>query len=57
MQNLNGKIMSADIPVATIKDGVVVDKNDKLSPLFFNRGDDDANWLKGRAIDSQRAHS
>ena len=35
MQNLNGKIMSADIPVATIKDGVVVDKNDKLSPLFL----------------------
>ena len=57
MQNLNGKIMSADIPVATIKDGVVIDKNDKLAPLFFNRCDDVATWLKGRAIDSHRANS
>lgn len=34
MQSLNGKIMSADIPVATIKNGVVVDKNEKLAPYF-----------------------
>lgn len=57
MQNINGKIMSADIPVATIKNGIVVDKNDKLAPLFFNRCDDIATWLQGRAIDSHRANS
>lgn len=57
MQSLNGKIMSADIPVATIKNGVVVDKNEKLAPLFFNRCDDVSAWLKGRAIDSHRANS
>lgn len=57
MQSLNGKIMSADIPVVTIKNGVVVDKNEKLAPLFFNRCDDVSAWLKGRAIDSHRANS
>lgn len=57
MQSLNGKIMSADIPVATIKNGVVVDKNEKLAPLFFNRCEDVSAWLKGRAIDSHRANS
>ena len=57
MQSLNGKIMSADIPVATIKNGGVVDKNEKLAPLFFNRCDDFSAWLKGRAIDSHRANS
>lgn len=57
MQSLNGKIMSADIPVATIKNCVVVDKNEKLAPLFFNRCDDVSAWLKGRAIDSHRANS
>ena len=57
MQNLNGKILSADIPVVTIKNGVVVDKNEKLAPLFFNRCDDVFVWLKGRAIDSHRANS
>lgn len=57
MQSLNGKIMSTDIPVATIKNGVVVDKNEKLAPLFFNRCDNVSAWLKGRAIDSHRANS
>ena len=57
MQSLNGKIMSADIPVATIKNCVVVDKNEKLAPLFFNSFDDVYAWLKCRAIDSHRGSS
>lgn len=57
MRKLNGTIMSANIPVVKVTDGVVESKHSSLAPLFFNRSDDVYAWLESRAIDSHRTNS
>lgn len=57
MINISGQIMTADIPVVTIEDGIVTDVNKDLAPLYFLRSLDFTAWLEGRAIDSHRTNS
>ncbi|MDD4700009.1 MAG: hypothetical protein PHV07_07105 [Oscillospiraceae bacterium] len=57
MIKLNGTIMSANIPVATITNSIVTNMDNKLAPLFFKRCKDISQWLESRAIDSHRANS
>lgn len=57
MAELCGTILSGDIPVAEVRDGVVTVTNARLAPLYFRRSQDAGAWLSGRAIDSHRANS
>lgn len=57
MINISGQIMSADIPVVTIENGIVKDVNKELAPLYFLRSLDFTAWLESRAIDSHRTNS
>lgn len=55
--NINGTVMSADIPVAVVKNGMIADMNETLAPLYFRRCSDITMWLEGRAVDSHRTNS
>ena len=57
MLNISGQIMSADIPVVKIENGIVTDVNKELAPLYFLRSLDFTAWLESRAIDSHRTNS
>lgn len=57
MAELCGTILSGDIPVAEVRNGVVTVTNARLAPLYFRRSQDAGAWLSGRAIDSHRANS
>ena len=57
MQKLNGFIMSKDIPVVKVENGIASVINESLAPLFFARCSDVFAWLESRAIDSHRANS
>ena len=54
---LDGQIMSKDIAVATIKDGVITKSLAALLPLYLKLTGDVEGWLAGRAIDSHRTNS
>jgi hypothetical protein len=53
----NGHLMSGDIKVADIRDGIVMPVNEKLLPLHFKRNGSFKNWLMSRAIDIHRTNS
>ncbi len=57
MQSLNGFIMSKDIPVVKVENGIASIINEELAPLFFSRSCDVSAWLESRAIDSHRTNS
>lgn len=57
MLEISGQIMSADIPVVEIENGIVKSVNKELAPLFFLRSLDFTAWLESRAIDSHRTNS
>lgn len=57
MLQINGTIMSADVPVVEIKNGLVAKVNQKLCPLFFVYSQNFERWLEERAIDSHRTNS
>ena len=57
VQKLNGFIMSKDIPVVKVENGIASVINESLAPLFFARCSDVFAWLESRAIDSHRANS
>lgn len=56
-KNLTGSIMSADTKVATYENGNLIYINEKLCPLIIKRTNSVSNFLKGRAIDSNRTNS
>ena len=57
MLEISGQIMSTDIPVVEIENGIVKSVNKELAPLFFLRSLDFTAWLESRAIDSHRTNS
>lgn len=57
MINISGWVMSKDIPVVRIEDGIVTSVDSKLSPLYFLYFKDFTTWLDRRAIDSHRTNS
>lgn len=57
MQNITGTLMSGDYPVATIKNGTIMEANETLLPLYLKRTKDVEGWLAARAIDSHRTNS
>ena len=57
MLNINGQIMSEDIPVVNIIDGVASIINKDLAPLYFRKSKDVTKWLESRAIDAHRTNS
>ena len=54
---LNGMLMSADIAVAKIENGIVIPIHKKLMPLYLQRANDFEGWLAGRAVDKHRTNS
>ena len=54
---LNGEILSKDIVIASVRDGLITEANRALLPLFLKRTGDVESWLRGRAIDSHRTNS
>ena len=57
MLDISGQIMSANIPVVEVENGIVKSVNKELAPLFFTRSLDFTAWLESRAIDSHRTNS
>lgn len=55
--NLNGYIMSGDITVGTVKDGIIIEYDEKLLPLYLKRTRNTEAWLASRAVDSHRVNS
>lgn len=57
MQTIMGTLMSEDRPIAKIKNGIIVDTEESLLPLYLKRTKDVKGWVAGRAIDSHRTNS
>lgn len=57
MQSITGTLMSEDRPIAQIKNGIIVDADESLLPLYLKRTRDVGGWAAGRAIDSHRTNS
>lgn len=54
---LNGTLMSGDIPVAEIRQGLVIPLDKTRMPLYLLDHDDILGWLEERAIDRHRTNS
>ena len=57
MVKLNGEIMSRDKIIAKVRDGLIIESDMALLPLFLKRTGDVASWLADRAIDAHRTNS
>ena len=57
MQNITGTLMSEDCVIATVKNGVITDADERLLPLYLKRTGNIEGWLASRAIDSHRTNS
>ena len=57
MQNITGTLMSEDRVIATVKNGVITDADERLLPLYLKRTGNIEGWLASRAIDSHRTNS
>ena len=56
MQNITGTLMSEDRVIATVKNGVITDADERLLPLYLKRTGNIEGWLASRAIDSHRTN-
>ena len=57
MNQINGLLMSGDLPVALIeKNQLKILRSDCL-PYYFRRNGDLLTWIQSRAIDGDRVHS
>ncbi len=54
---LNGKILSKDCVIGTVKDGLLVSFDSERLPLYLLRTKDVEGWLRDRAIDAHRTNS
>lgn len=57
MISISGWVMSRDVPVVRIEDGLVASVDSNLAPLYFLHFKDFTAWLESRAIDSHRTNS
>lgn len=57
MISISGWVLSRDIPVVRIEDGLVTSVDTNLAPLYFLHFKDFTAWLESRAIDSHRTNS
>ena len=57
MQSITGALMLEDRPIAKIKNGMIIESNDALLPLYLKRTKDVEGWIASRAIDSHRTNS
>jgi len=57
MQNITGTLMSEDRVIATVKNGVITDADERLLPLYLKRTGNIEGWLASRAIDPHRTNS
>ena len=57
MQNITGTLMSEDRVIATVKNGVVTEADERLLPLYLKRTGNIEGWIASRAIDSHRTNS
>ena len=54
---INGKLMSGDREIASIRDNEIVDCVEALLPLYLKRTRNLEGWLASRAIDAHRTNS
>lgn len=54
---INGKLMSGDREIASIRDNEILDSEEALLPLYLKRTRDLEGWLVSRAIDAHRTNS
>ena len=57
MTNITGAVMSEDRVVATVKNGDIIESDDRLLPLYLKRTRNVEGWLASRAIDEHRTNS
>lgn len=57
MQNITGTLMSEDLPIAKIKNGMITEADETLLPLYLKRTKNVEGWLASRAIDAHRTNS
>ena len=57
MENLNGEIMSGNKSIATVRNGLLIESDMALLPLYLKRTRDVESWLRSRAIDPHRTNS
>ena len=57
MKTITGTLMSEDVPVATVKNGIITALDETLVPLYLKRTKDVEGWLASRAIDTHRTNS
>lgn len=57
MNQINGLLMSGDLPVAIIKENQLKILRSDCLPYYFRRNGDLLTWIKSRAIDGDRVHS
>ena len=57
MQNITGTLMSEDRVIATVKNGVITDADERLLPLYLKRTGNIEGWLASRAINPHRTNS
>lgn len=57
MQNITGTLMSEDLPIAKIKNGMITEANETLLPLYLKRTKNVEGWIASRAIDAHRTNS
>ena len=57
MENITGTLMLKDRPIAIVKDGMIIESNKTLLPLYIKRTENIEEWIASRAIDSQRTNS
>ena len=57
LSQFNGVLMNADKEIAVIKNGIIVEMDQKLVPLYLKRTRDLEGWLAMRAIDNTRMNS
>ncbi len=57
LERMNGSLMSGDREIATVRNGVITDSDERLLPLYLKRTGDLEGWLASRAIDASRVNS
>lgn len=57
MQTITGTLMMGDMPIAQIKNGIIVESDDNMLPLYLRRTKNFEGWAAARAIDSHRTNS
>ena len=57
MERVTGTLMLKNHPIAIIKNGLIIESNDTLLPLYVKRTRNVEKWIASRAIDSHRTNA